>query len=114
MSTDLPTTLTSPSSPVYVGDGLNHWPAFHYLDTAAAYRLALEMSSRDSTFYIVAEEEIKMKNIAEIIGKRLGLLVESKSMEEAQEHFDPLFGQLIGVDNDTSNKKTREVLGWNP
>ncbi|KPM39418.1 hypothetical protein AK830_g7165 [Neonectria ditissima] len=98
---------------VYVGDGLNHWPAVHYLDTAVAYRLALEKANAGSTYHIVAEEGVKMKDIAETIGKKLGLPAESKSLEEAQEHFGP-FGLIVGIDNLASNKKTCEVLGWKP
>ncbi|KAH8703122.1 hypothetical protein BGW36DRAFT_368856 [Talaromyces proteolyticus] len=98
---------------VYVGDGLNHWPAVHYLDTAVAYRLALEKASAGSTFHVVAEEGVKMKDIAEMIGKKLGLPAQSKSIEEAQEHFGS-FGLAVAADNFVSNKKTREVLGWNP
>ncbi|KAF2799397.1 NAD(P)-binding protein [Melanomma pulvis-pyrius CBS 109.77] len=99
---------------VYVGDGLNHWPAVHYLDTAVSYRLALEKASAGSIYHIVAEEGVKMKDIASMIGEKLGLPVESKSMEEAQEHFGPFFGLVVGADNLASNKKTREVLGWDP
>ena len=98
---------------VYVGDVLNHWPAVNYLDTAVAYRLALEKASAGSTIYIVAEEGVKMKNIAETIERKLSLPVESKSMEEAQGLFGP-FGFVVGDDYLASNKKNREVLGWNP
>jgi nucleoside-diphosphate-sugar epimerase len=106
-------TAREKGASVYLGDGLNHWPAVHYLDTAVAYRLALEKAGAGSTFHIVAEEGVKMKDIAETIGKKLGVPVESKSMEEAQEHFGP-FSSVVSVDNPVSNKKTREVLGWNP
>ncbi|KAF2502820.1 NAD(P)-binding protein [Lophium mytilinum] len=99
---------------VYVGDGLNRWPAAHYLDTAVVYRLALEKADAGSTFHAVAEEGIEMKNIAQMIGEKLGLPVESKSLEEAQKHFGPVFGSIVGADNPVSNKKTQEELGWNP
>jgi hypothetical protein len=34
-------------------------------------------------------------------------------MDEAQEHFGS-FGSVVSVDNPVSNRKTREVLGWEP
>ncbi|KAM5356729.1 hypothetical protein ACJ41O_003375 [Fusarium nematophilum] len=95
-------TAREKGSSVYVGDGLHRWPAVHYLDTAVAYRLALENSSAGSTFHIVAEEGVEMKAIAETIGERLGEPVESKSIEEAQEHFGS-FGSVVGADNPVSN-----------
>lgn len=86
---------------IYVGDGLNCWPAVHVLDTAIAYRQALEKATAGSTFHVVAEG-VKMKDITEIIGNKLGVPVQSKSMEEAQEHFGP-FGLVVGVDNPVSS-----------
>ncbi|KAF2817362.1 NAD(P)-binding protein [Mytilinidion resinicola] len=112
MSTLIATAREKGAS-VYVGDGLNHWPAVHYLDAAVAYRLALEKTSAGSTFHIVAEEGIEVKDIAQTIGENLGLPIESKSMEEAQRHFGP-FASIIGADGPVSNRKTREELGWNP
>jgi nucleoside-diphosphate-sugar epimerase len=98
---------------VYIGDGLNRWPAVHHLDTAVAYRLALEKGSAGSTFHVVAEEGVRMKDIAETIGQKLGVPVQSKPVEEAQEHFGS-FGVVVAADNPVSSVKTREVLGWAP
>lgn len=108
-------TAREKGASVYINDGLNRWPAVHVQDTAVAYRLALERSSipHGLTFHIVAEEGVKMKDIAEVIGRKLGVPVKSKSLEAAKEHFG-LFGGFVGVDNPVSYKKTREVLGWEP
>lgn len=97
----------------YVGAGLNRWPAVHYLDSAVAFRLALEKASAGSTFHSVAEEGVKTKDIAELIGKKLGIPVESMSVEKAKEHFGG-FAFAVARDNPCSNKKTREDLGWEP
>ncbi|KAH8893001.1 NAD(P)-binding protein [Thozetella sp. PMI_491] len=107
------TTAREKGVSVYVGDGLNRWPAVHYLDTAIAYRLALESAEAGLTYHAVAEEGVKMKDIAEAIGSRLGVPVKSNSEEEARKHFGP-FGVAVGADNPTSSKKTREALGWSP
>jgi nucleoside-diphosphate-sugar epimerase len=97
---------------IYVGDGLNCWPAVHCLDTAVAYRLALEKATAGSTFHVVAER-VKMKDIAQTIGNKIDVPVQSKSTEEAQEHFGP-FGLVVGADNPVSSQKTRQELDWNP
>ena len=51
--------------------------------------------------------------IAEVIGRHLGVPVDSVAPEDADEHFGFL-GPLVGLDNPTSNERTRELLGWRP
>ena len=51
--------------------------------------------------------------IAEVIGKRLGLPVVSKSPDEAEAHFG-WFARFAAVDVPSSSAKTRAALGWAP
>jgi len=97
----------------YVGDGANRWPAVHTLDAARLYRLALETAPAGSRFHGVAEEGIPFRDIAETIGRRLGLPAVSISAEDAGKHlgFLAMFAQL---DNPTSSVRTREILRWQP
>jgi nucleoside-diphosphate-sugar epimerase len=97
----------------YIGDGLNRWPAVHCLDAAVAYRLALEKTSAGATYHVVAEEAVRFRDIAEAIGRKLGLPVESKAVDEAEAHFG-WFASLAGTDNPVSNEKTRGMLQWSP
>ncbi|ORX98163.1 NAD dependent epimerase/dehydratase family protein [Basidiobolus meristosporus CBS 931.73] len=97
----------------YIGDGLNCWPATHRLDAASVYKLALAKGSAGSIFHAVAEEGVKLKDIAEEIGKQLNVSVASKPLEEAQEHFGWL-GFVVAGNNPTSSAITREKLGWSP
>ena len=97
----------------YAGDGANRWPAVHRLDAAHLFRLALERASAGTRFHGVAEEGIPVRDIATVIGERLGVPVVSLSPEEAGEHFGWL-SFVIAADNPTSSALTRERLGWQP
>jgi hypothetical protein len=97
----------------HIGEGMNHWPAVHRLDTGSLYRLALEKAQAGARYHGVAEEGIPFREIAGVIGKRLGLPVVSKSPEEAAEHFG-WFTHFASINNRASSAWTRETLGWEP
>jgi nucleoside-diphosphate-sugar epimerase len=97
----------------HVGDGRNRWPAVHRLDAARLFRLAMENASAGSRLHGVADEGVMVRDIAEVIGRRLNLPVVSKSPEEAAVHFGWLAG-FLGVDCPASSAKTRVLLGWQP
>ncbi|MCP9750181.1 SDR family oxidoreductase [Ferruginibacter sp. HRS2-29] len=98
---------------VYVGDGGNRWPAVHRLDAARLFRLALEKGDKDAVYHGVAETGVPMREIAGIIGKRLGVPVLSKTPEEAADHFGWI-AHFAAIDNPSSSELTRNVLGWKP
>jgi nucleoside-diphosphate-sugar epimerase len=97
----------------YVGDGLNRWPAMHRLDAAKLFRMALESAPAGSCLHGVGEEGIPFRDIAETIGRRLNLPVESISNEDVHKHFGWL-AQFAVSDNPTSNALTQKWLGWKP
>lgn len=97
----------------YVGEGRNRWAAAHISDVARLYRLALEKNEAGAKYHAVAEEGVSMRKIAEAIGRRLKLPVQSIAPEAAQAHFGWL---AMFADHDllASSEKTRKRLGWNP
>ncbi|HTZ56284.1 MAG TPA: SDR family oxidoreductase [Candidatus Acidoferrum sp.] len=97
----------------YVADGANRWPAVHRLDAARMYRLALEKGAAGARFHAIAEEGIPFREIAEAIGRGVGVPVVSKTPEEAAEHFG-WFARFAAIDCPASSAKTRTELGWKP
>ncbi|KAH8833404.1 hypothetical protein DL96DRAFT_1585979 [Flagelloscypha sp. PMI_526] len=99
----------------YIGEGSNVWPAAHAKDAAALYVLALtaEKVKPGANLNGIAEEGIPTREIAEFIGRKLG--VESKSVppEEAMNQWGP-FSQILGSGGKITNQLTREWTGWTP
>ncbi len=93
----------------YLGEGQNCWSGVALHDAARVYRLALEQGVTEAAYHAVAEEAIPFKAIAEVIGRRLGLPVESRE----REHFG-WFGMMAGADMAVSSARTRALLGWKP
>ena len=97
----------------FIGDGSNHWPAVHRLDAAAAYRLVLEKGEAGARYHAVAEEGVPFREIAAVIGRRLGVQTVGKPPEQAAEYFG-WFTRFASIDNRVSSRTTREALGWAP
>ncbi len=97
----------------YVGDGQNRWPAAHVLDTARLYRLAIERAEPGAKYHAVAEEGVPVRDMAEVIGRRLKMPVKSIVPEEAQAYFGWL-AMFAGHDAPASSERTRKKLGWQP
>jgi nucleoside-diphosphate-sugar epimerase len=93
----------------YPGDGTQRWPAVHALDAAVLFRLALESAPAGTSWHAVADEGDAVIDIATLIGRRLGLPVESRPEAE----FGP-FGPIFAMDQPASSTHTREALGWAP
>jgi nucleoside-diphosphate-sugar epimerase len=97
----------------YVGDGTNRWPAGHTLDVARLYRLALESAPAGSRLHGNHDEGVPFRDIADAIGRNLGVPTRSVAPDDAATHFDAL-GLLVMLDNPTSSAYTQALLGWHP
>jgi nucleoside-diphosphate-sugar epimerase len=97
----------------YTGDGSNRWPAANTYDIGVLYRLAIEKAPPGSTLHGVGDTGIPRKVIAETIARKLGVETKSITDEEAPQYLGFL-APFAGLDNPTSNDKTRKLLGWKP
>jgi nucleoside-diphosphate-sugar epimerase len=98
----------------YVGDGTNFWPAVHRLDAARLYRLGIEKpGTPGARYHAVAERGVAFRDIAGLMGRRLGLPVKSFSGEAAAAHFG-WFAPFAALNNPTSSEQTRRSFGWQP
>jgi len=93
----------------YPGDGLQRWPAVHALDAAVLFRLALEQAPAGTSWHAVADEGDRVRDIAAVIGRRLGLPVEPQPAET----YGPL-GAIFATDQPSSSAHTQQALGWKP
>ncbi len=93
----------------YPGDGTQRWPAVHALDAAVLFRLALESAPAGSSWHAVADEGDAVRDIATVIGRRLGLPVGPTP----QKTYGPL-GAIFAIDQPSSSAHTRAALGWLP
>ena len=93
----------------YPDDGTQRWPAVHALDAAVLFRLALEKGEAGTSWHAVADEGDAVRDIAAVIGRRLGLPVETVPHET----YGPL-GPIFATDQPSSSTYTRQELGWEP
>ncbi|MEO8889864.1 MAG: SDR family oxidoreductase [Jatrophihabitantaceae bacterium] len=97
----------------YVEDGSNRWPAVHRLDAAQLVRLAVESAPAGSVLHAVDEPGLPTRDIAEAIGRSIGVPAQSIPAARAAEHFGWI-GGFFGMDSAASNTLTRELFGWTP
>lgn len=97
----------------YFGAGDNLWPGVHRLDAARLYRLALEQGTAGARYHATDERGVPFREIATLIGRKLGLPVASLTGEAAAAHFT-WFAPFAQMDIPTTSQWTRDTLGWQP
>ena len=97
----------------FVGDGANRWPAVHVHDAARLFHFALERLAAGAAVHAVADDGIPIRDVAEAIGRRLGVPVASIPAADAPAHFG-FMGALLARDSPSSGAVARELLGWEP
>ena len=97
----------------YVGDGANRWPAVHRSDAARLARLAVEAAPAGSVLHAVGDEGVALRDVAEVVGRHLGVPAVSVAPADAVEHFGHL-GHFVALDSPASCAITATLLGWEP
>jgi nucleoside-diphosphate-sugar epimerase len=97
----------------YPGDGTTRWAAVHRSDAARLVALGLAKAPAGARLHAVAEEGIPSRDIAEAIGRALGLPVTSIAPDDVQGHFGWI-GTFFSMDLAATSTATRELLGWAP
>ncbi|GHJ37974.1 SDR family oxidoreductase [Streptomyces sp. TS71-3] len=93
----------------YVGDGSNRWPAVHLSDAGRLFRLAVEQAPAGSMLHAVGDEGVPIRDIAEVVGRHLGLPTAARPAEEFG-----FLGGILSLDQPASAAVTGELLGWRP
>ncbi len=96
-----------------VGEEDNRWPAVHRSDAARLYRLTLERGTAAGRYRAVAEKGVQYREIAALIGRRLGVPLARQTSEEAARHFG-WFAEFASLDAPASSARTGELCGWTP
>lgn len=97
----------------YPGDGSNRWAAVHRSDAGRLVALGLAKAPAGARLHAVAEEGIPARDIAQAIGRALGLPVTSIAPDDVQDHFGWI-GTFFAMDLAAASTATRELLGWAP
>ena len=97
----------------YVGDGTNRWPAVHRSDAGRLVRLAVEAAPAGSVLHAVGDEGVSFREIAQAMGRQLGIPTASVPLADAVEHFGHL-GHFVALDSPATASMTRELLAWEP
>ncbi len=98
----------------YVDNGATRWAAGPLQDVSRLYRLVVEKTGPGvTTYHAVQEEGVSLRNVAETIGKGLGLATISIPAQQAGEHFG-MFGHFATLDMPASSEWTRRTLDWQP
>jgi nucleoside-diphosphate-sugar epimerase len=97
----------------YPGDGTNRWAAVHRSDAARLVALGLAKAPAGARLHAVAEEGVPAREIAEAIGRALGLPVRSIAPDDVHGHFG-FIGTFFSMDLTATSAATRELLGWAP
>lgn len=63
--------------------------------------------------FLLADEGVPFRDIADVIGRHLNVPIVSKSPQEVAEHFGWL-AHFVGIDCPASSAQTQKQLGWHP
>ena len=98
----------------YVGDGTRLTSSADVDAAAELYLLAAEKAPAGSIFNCTTETDIRLRDLAEAIGKAVGVPAKSVSRSEADAIIVPFIAKFMEIANRGSSEKGRRILGWKP
>ncbi|MGW4121770.1 SDR family oxidoreductase [Nocardia sp. NPDC004711] len=97
----------------YVGDGAHAWSAVHRDDAARLFRLAVDKAEAGTVWHAVADPGVATRDIAEAVGRQLGVPTTSIDPADAVSHFGWL-GMMWSMPMTGDGRPAADTLGWTP
>ncbi|MDK9342367.1 SDR family oxidoreductase [Propionibacterium freudenreichii] len=97
----------------YAGQGANRLPAVYVADAARLFRLAVEHPAASLRYHAVGETGVEFRQIAQAIGRGLGVPAVGISALRARWYFKAFAGYAMS-DRPASSELTQQLLGWTP
>ena len=95
----------------YIDEGSNVWSGVYIDDAARLYRLVFESGKQGNKYFASAGEPMSLRHIAEIIGKKLSVPIQSIPGNQAESHFGTLT-HLAKSSLHVNESMTEATLGW--
>lgn len=96
----------------YVDDGAKRTTAVHVDDAARLYVAVAEKGRAGEIYNATAETDVTFRELAEAMGKTLGVRVESVKYEELEPKVGVFLARFLCSENRGSNAKAKRELGW--
>ena len=96
----------------YVGDGAKCTTTVHVDDAAALYLLVALKGPPREVYNATSEMNVTFKQLAEAMGRTMGVPVKSVSYEDMTGKAGPFLARFLSLENRASNGKARKELGW--
>eukprot|EP00026_Physarum_polycephalum_P003333 Phypoly_transcript_03343.p1 GENE.Phypoly_transcript_03343~~Phypoly_transcript_03343.p1 ORF type:complete len:307 (+),score=45.39 Phypoly_transcript_03343:1423-2343(+) len=99
----------------YIGDGSGKFASVHVDDAARAYLAVLAKGKPGQAYHVVSDNETTFKEVAEAVGKLVGVPVKSITKEEAYEYYElPFFTVAFSVNHQATGSRLASDCGWKP
>ncbi|WLE63434.1 NAD-dependent epimerase/dehydratase family protein [Burkholderia plantarii] len=100
----------------HVGPGRNIWSNVHIDDVVEVYRLALERTPADGTFYFIENGEAAFRDMSAAIATAMGLgAAEDWPLVEAEAEWGyEMANYGLGSNSRVRGERARRLLGWQP
>ncbi|MBI0331698.1 NAD-dependent epimerase/dehydratase family protein [Burkholderia plantarii] len=100
----------------HVGPGRNIWSNVHIDDVVEVYRLALERTPAEGTFYFIENGEAAFRDMSAAIATAMGLgAAEDWPLAEAEAEWGyEMANYGLGSNSRVRGERARRLLGWQP